>query len=1408
MTEHGDEIWNVPVDTIELGLGNVNVFVGYADGLALDAATNTIDKTALDAADAVGLYLSDGSLGMALMTADFPIAVLTEAPLLYGSDMKFTALRSDAGSVGLVGIPDITLTATNLEVDYNNGSSGSLWPGTPTADFVSTFGPSGLLVPDDTSGDTVGLDFSGGIIGASADNVLLEIGDFVYVSGSFAFSEGGEQYVDVASGLSGVLADAEFVGLSEYGTDPGGQTLGYSDTGATNGMIWNLPVSTINIGIGDASVFVGYSTGLTPTGANGTLTLADVENANGIGLLMSDVNLGLVLMKEDTALVFQEAPGSLLTLDAANLRFYALTASAATAGLVGIPYVTATASGIQIRVNEGEAGSAWLGNLADATPVVDFQSSFPDSNGYQVPLSTTGTSTVTIPYADEEIGASADQVLLQISQFVYLSGSFSFDKGPTLYVAVETGLTKDEATMGGLFSGIATAASAPADHSLAITADGSELWNVPVSSITIGIASGNIFAGYLNGDVPLDSNGNISESGLLSQGSVGLFMSNVAVGLAMLRAPPLSNVLTASSVAAAAVSVAEMSFFSLKADAGNVALVGIPDLTLSSTDLEVRVNQGSAAGAWVGDLYGADPVVNYQDSFPSTNGLQIPTDTTGAHPPVTLDYTDTDIGASADQVLLEISQFVYVSGGFSFDKGPGTTVDVDTGLNSLTGLALSTMDTYGDAATAAGRLGVTGDYSTIWNLPVDTIQIGLHDVYVFAGYTNTPIDTSTGEFTHSDLVNDGAIGLELQNVNLGMVLMDEDTSLIPLSGGTLLTDNLRFFALQATADSLGLVGVPEIQLNAVGATVSVNQGTFGGLWPALGSTGNPPVIDFVQTYGPGGYQVPTDTSGDSVALTFTAPLIAGGAQHFTIQISSFVYLTGSLYFAKGGQLSVPLTSGVVNDSTLTDLGLNSSIPGLSLTTANVNTLTIGASNVEAFVGVNGPYWNATNPDGIPDRDPVTGQIVSSEINSSAVGLVIDNLTFGLFLGTPTLPGDPIRYAALKATASDVAFVGINGLTATAQNIDIEVNMSSPTLEGLPVLPVINFSGLNGGAGYDVPTGALNLDGTPKTVTLDYSTPLIKASSTWIQLDLFGVLDVQGSIAFDLGPQETVTLSNGSTATLTTMTIGAAHVSAFVGYDGPYITDEAGDTNPNAVGLSLDNLSLGLFIGVDTATAQAYVAGSLDIPEIHLVGVPSAITLDGTATVDLDLGIGLLNGGTAINFAAELPVQREHEPARAGLRRRHGRPGQSGRPRLHRLRGQRRGGRNARPRGRLLARGSLLAPGGLVEPEDPRRRHDDDRARHREREPARRHHRARRLHPQQSGHRRRRRREPVARHTRPRADGDRTADRQLDGRQPDDRDSEPAARPHPGRREQLDRPRGRRRSRRSSRAASQLRRQHA
>src|SRR5206468_3325449 len=108
---------------------------------------------------------------------------------------------------------------------------------------------------------------------------------------------------------------------------------------------------------------------------------------------------------------------------------------------------------------------------------------------------------------------------------------------------------------------------------------------------------------------------------------------------------------------------------------------------------------------------------------------------------------------------------------------------------------------------------------------------------------------------------------------------------------------------------------------------------------------------------------------------------------------------------------------------LTSLGLPTSITDLlGLTHASMETMTIGASHVEAFVGVNGPYWVDTNHNGIIDRDSVTGQIVDSEIDHDAIGLVLDDVNFGLFIGMPTLiPDDPIKYIALKANAKTVRF---------------------------------------------------------------------------------------------------------------------------------------------------------------------------------------------------------------------------------------------------------------------------------------------------------------------------------------------------------------------------------------------------
>ena len=55
---------------------------------------------------------------------------------------------------------------------------------------------------------------------------------------------------------------------------------------------------------------------------------------------------------------------------------------------------------------------------------------------------------------------------------------------------------------------------------------------------------------------------------------------------------------------------------------------------------------------------------------------------------------------------------------------------------------------------------------------------------------------------------------------------------------------------------------------------------------------------------------------------------------------------------------------------------------------------IGASNVNAFVGVGGPYWRDSNGDGVIDTN-------DTPATDGAMGIALSNLEFGLALMKPT-----------------------------------------------------------------------------------------------------------------------------------------------------------------------------------------------------------------------------------------------------------------------------------------------------------------------------------------------------------------------------------------------------------------------
>src|SRR5207253_2126327 len=147
----------------------------YTSGLDAAAADGHLTLDELDAAHAIGLFIGNASLGMVLMRAD---RVVAAAAGLNAAQLRFFAMKLNAASVAFVGVPELWLQATDLQVRVNQGSfTPGLWPplglagSMPFVDFVASFGSGGFSVA--TGGDPVVLDYVAAVVGASANDVLF-----------------------------------------------------------------------------------------------------------------------------------------------------------------------------------------------------------------------------------------------------------------------------------------------------------------------------------------------------------------------------------------------------------------------------------------------------------------------------------------------------------------------------------------------------------------------------------------------------------------------------------------------------------------------------------------------------------------------------------------------------------------------------------------------------------------------------------------------------------------------------------------------------------------------------------------------------------------------------------------------------------------------------------------------------------------------------------------------------------------------------------------------------------------------------------------------------------------------------------------------------------------------------------
>ena len=1206
-----------------------------------------------------------------------------------------------------------TDVAISLTAGAQAGSLGKLLIGSTTASAFAGVGSTGVRFSNGLFGlavygdGTYALDASGAAAVTGVPELVFEgtlhvrrntVGAAVSETISIPLAAGGTRTVSLVFTQNEVLrlSGSLKLGLSQFVYLQGNfafdllplTTMPLSDGGTTL-------VTGLTVGASNVYLFAGLGGPYWVDSNNdGQITAADTPDANASGLALQNVTIGL-------GLFFEIAP--------IPARYLSLRVDATSASVVGLAGITATAKGISVGVN-------WVAGGTDTviTPEPAIKFSALTGGGLSVP---TGGTPITLDFSDKIQRVTISDLTLQVSQFVYLRGSFALEKGVDLTAPLTGGGTMD------------------------------------VEAMTLGAANVYVFVG-LGGPYWRDSNndGLLTAADTPDPDAIGLALQNVSVGLGLFKEQTLLGALTSAN-----------KYTALKVTATSAAFVGGGDyFKLDAKGITIGVNQVQSI---FDTVLTPSKAINF--SAMSGGGFNV---NTGSATPVTLDFNSRVVRASVADATVQIYQFVFARGSFAFEKSSDLTVPLiggSTGRNGTTTVEVMTIgasnvhmfvglggpywkDTNNDGqltaadtpdpdsiglalesvnlglalmkertlispnkytalkvtAASAGFVG-GGDYfkldakritigvnqvsalidntvstaavinfasmnsgagfqvatggtpvtldfnsrvvrasvadatvriyqfvfargsfafekSSDLTVPliggstgrngtttVEVMTIGASNVHMFVGIGGPYWKDSNGDgqLTSADTPDANAIGLALESVTVGLTVM-KDKTLNPLT----LNINNKYTGLKVTAASAAFVGGGDyFKVEAKGITIALNQvqsSIDNALLPA-------PVVDFSSMNGGTGFQVAT--GGTPVTLDFEDVIIRASVADLTLQLSEFIYLRGSAAFEKGVTQTVSLVGGLAPDP------LGSS--------KELEFLTIAGSHIHAFVGMRGPYWVDSNSD---------GSITAADTPMSGfVGLAVQDFTFGLALMKPTLVVDPSKYFALKATAKSVSLVGISGVTATARDITVELNQSSPSTYGIPLFPVVNFSAMTGGK-YSINTGGVDpATNAPITVDLTMNSPLVRAEG-FIHLNLVNSVYLSGNIAFELGPTQTVTLSNNTTKTVSTMSIGAGNVTAFIGANGPYWTDangnnqvDAGEQSSSAVGFAISDFDAGLLVMVSTNLSDlgAYVALKASVAGLGLVNMPAGITANGAFDVELNLGIGT----AAVNLVASFPA---------------------------------------------------------------------------------------------------------------------------------------------------------------------------
>ncbi|MCG8549230.1 MAG: hypothetical protein MI799_02375, partial [Desulfobacterales bacterium] len=352
-------------------------------------------------------YNDDGSIngaamGLSLYDVDFAYIRMTEVG---GAGRSWYALKAVAGSAGLVGVSgfDIGLGSVSVEINGGEDADGNALGDDEVVDLVTSFILADRTVDTgqlDGAGSAVEivLDFDAATLTAIA-SVRLAIADYIYVAGDVSF-EKSSQTITVTDG------DTPEIGVE---------------------------VETLAVGFGNATAFAGV---------NGPYHNPDGSvNTNAMGLVLSNLDLALVLMKvkaPDAGAATDLRTWTALKAKVGSLEF------AGTGAQLG-----AALTDFTLAYNTGSGTD----NGAENLTVADFAASF----GAGLDVATGEGRTVTIDF-DSDMLRVGGRLTLDIQDFFVIDGTFSFEKS-TATITVTDGASSENVAVNQLVIGGTVAAA-------------------------------------------------------------------------------------------------------------------------------------------------------------------------------------------------------------------------------------------------------------------------------------------------------------------------------------------------------------------------------------------------------------------------------------------------------------------------------------------------------------------------------------------------------------------------------------------------------------------------------------------------------------------------------------------------------------------------------------------------------------------------------------------------------------------------------------------------------------------------------------------------------------------------------------------------------------------------------------